>query len=159
MDFRYVFSGLAVAGIFAFGVVTSGADFAWYLDLPSVAMILAPTFVLALGDFGAAGVGKAFALAFGKKAASGAELRLAAAAAAALGRYAWYSAALGSFVGAVAILAGTGLALDPKKLGANMAVALICAFYATLFNFAVVAPMKNRLAARLAREEEGEDRR
>ncbi len=144
----YLVSLFVVVGTFLFAVVVSAGNPAWYLDLPSAAVIFVLSFAVTAGDYGWKGISGAFSAAFGKRPMDEDELRSADAAARALGRYAWYAAVLGVFVGTIAILGGI---TDPGKLGPNFAVALICPLYALLFNFILIAPMRNRIQDRVER--------
>jgi len=54
-------------------------------------------------------------------------------------------------IGGIAILAGLVQPQDPQRLGPNVAVALICFFYALMFNLMLIAPLRNRIALRRAK--------
>ncbi|HCM28662.1 MAG TPA: hypothetical protein DIC34_19375 [Treponema sp.] len=155
-----VVSTLIVVTIFSFGVVVSGAEFPWYFDVPSLVVILLPAFFLAAADHSWQTVGRAFSSAFGRKPRGAADKASYAAellAAKALGRYAWLSALLGTFIGFVAILASLGQVPSTGILGRNVSVGLLCAFTATCFELIVVSPLKGRLEKLLLDAEDTQD--
>ncbi len=147
MKGTYLASLIITAGLLAFAMVVSGSNFTWYLDFPSLVVMLFPTLVLSMGTHGVKGVLGAFGAAFGDRQRSRQELELALLAARSLGRFAWLSSLIGAFIGAIAILGNIGAM---ERIGSNVAVALICVFYAALFDFAVVSPMTARIRRKLA---------
>ncbi len=146
MLFSYLVSLVLVVAMSLFGVYVSAAKPLWYLDVPSIIMVFLPTFVLCAGDYGWKGIGTAFSASFGKKEKTEKELAQADAVSIALGRYAWYAAVFGTCIGIIAILASLRETPDPNRLGPNVAVSLICFFYAIMFNFMLITPMRNRIA-------------
>jgi flagellar motor component MotA len=147
MKGSYIAALIIVVGVLAFGLIVSGANFLWYVDLPSLVMVFLPAFVLTSGVHGVKGTVAAFSVAFGAGEWTREELEKAFLAARSLGRFAWLAALVGSFIGAIAILGNLG---EMEKIGGNTAVALICAFYAVLFEFLVVSPMTGRIKNRIA---------
>ncbi len=147
MKRTYFASLIVTAGLLAFAMVVSGSRFAWYLDFPSLVVVLFPAFVLSMGTHGTEGTFGAFSAAFGDTEKTRQELELSLLAARSLGRFAWLSSLIGSFIGAIAILGNLGAM---ERIGSNVAVALICVFYAALFDFAVVSPMTARIRRRIA---------
>lgn len=146
----YLVSAGITVGVFFFGVLVSGSHPAWYADIPSFVVIAVPSLALCAGDYGWKAIGASFSGAFGRKPKTADELRETLPVVAALGRYAWYAAVLGVFIGTIAIL---GDLADMKRVGPNVAVALICPLYALVINFALITPMKNRIARRIESEE------
>lgn len=146
MKGTYFASLIVTAGLLAFTMILSGSHLSWYLDFPSLVVMALPTLVLSMGTHGAKGVLAAFGAAFGDRQKTRQELELALLAARSLGRFAWLSSLIGTFIGAIAILGNIGAM---EKVGSNVAVALICVFYAALFEFAVVSPMAARIRRRL----------
>ncbi|MFA6506201.1 MAG: hypothetical protein WCT14_08890 [Treponemataceae bacterium] len=142
----YIVSIGVLIGAFFFGVLVSGSHPAWYTDIPSLVVIVVPSLALCAGDYGWRAIGTAFSASFGKKPLSVADLRATLPVVAALGRYVWYAAVLGVFIGTIAIL---GDLADMKRIGPNFAVALICPLYALVINFALISPMKHRIARRI----------
>jgi hypothetical protein len=150
MLISYIVSFVIVVVISLMAIFVSGALPLWYFDLPSIAMVFLPAFVLCAGDFGWRGVGMAFFAAFGKEQRTEKELAQAQATTAALGRYAWLAAVLGTCIGIIAILASLREPPNPNRLGPNVGVSLICLFYAVMFNFMLITPMRNRIALKQA---------
>ncbi len=146
MLFSYLVSLVIVLVFSFFGVYISAAKPLWYLDVPSIIMVFLPSFVLCAGDYGWKGIGMAFSAAFGRQPRTDQELVRAQATATALGRYSWYAAVFGTCIGFIAILASLSQAQDSTRLGPNVAVSLICFFYALMFNFMLITPMRNRIA-------------
>jgi len=153
MLLSYLVSLVIVAAMSFFGVYISAAKPLWYLDVPSIIMVFLPTFVLCAGDYGWKGIGNAFAAAFGKKEKTRSELDQASTLVAALGRYAWLAAVFGTCIGIIAILASLRETPNPTRLGPNVAVSLICFFYALMFNFMLITPMRNRIALKRGSKE------
>jgi len=153
MLLSYLVSLVIVVAMSFFGVYVSGAKSLWYVDVPSIIMVFLPTFVLCAGDYGWKGIRDSFSAAFGKKGKTRAELDQAYALAGALGRYAWFAAVFGTCIGIIAILASLREAQDPTRLGPNVAISLICFFYALMFNFMLITPMRNRIALKRGSKE------
>jgi flagellar motor component MotA len=147
---------LIVAAVFGLGVVVSGAEFAWYFDLPSLLVVILPAVFLSAGETSWKSLGGALSTAFGNTAGaakSSIELRLELLAAKALGRYAWLSALMGTLLGLVAILVSLSRETNTDKLGPNVGVALLCLFTATFLQLFIIGPVQGRIAAVLAERE------
>jgi flagellar motor component MotA len=146
MKGSYIASLIVVVGVLAFGLIVSGANFWWYVDFPSMMMVFLPAFALSVGVYGVKGIVAAFAVAFGAEERAKEDLEKALLTVRSLGRYTWLAALVGSFVGTIAILGNLGAM---EKIGNNVAVALICAFYAVLFEFLVISPMTGRIRRKI----------
>ncbi len=145
-----------VAAVFGFGALVSGAELIWYLDLPSLLVVVLPAVFLSAGECSWKSLGGAFSTAFGKQAGaakSTVELRLELLAAKGLGKYAWLSALMGTLLGVVAILVSLSKETNTDKLGPNVGVALLCLFTATFLHLLIIGPLQGRIAAVLAERE------
>lgn len=133
------FLGLAViAGI----IFWSGGWFIGYVDFPSLVLIIFLPFAVGFMSHGPSTMARAIKLAFAGDRAGIAELKKAKACIQAIGRYAMTSGIVGFFLGLIATFKNVS---NPGIIGANLAVTLVSALYATLLVLFFAQPLAARL--------------
>jgi flagellar motor component MotA len=145
MLFNYLLAVLIIALGFVLMALTTGGGLLYFLDLPSVSILIISPLVYHLALFGPAGFKRAFAAPFRKEVSleqvTSAQLFFKA-----YNKVTWIAAFIAVLVGLIAILAHLE---DPKLLGPNLAVMLVSLLYAEIMNGILILPLSLLLKRRL----------
>lgn len=158
MKLRYVIGALIALVMLVLATVMGGASITWFINIPALIIVVIPTLSLSLTTYRLGEIGETFRLAFGKKKRATGEtaatpsadpekirhLERAITVVRGFGRYAYYSAGLGTVIGFISILGSLG-EIESPKIGFNVAIALITLLYATVLNYLLFEPMKANL--------------
>jgi flagellar motor component MotA len=136
-----LFCGMVIGAM-----ITSGAKIAYVLDLPSLIMVLGTTLILSLCNFSFAEIIRFFRIARGKKDGSLEDVRNGIAYFAALSRYSVLSGIIGTFVGAISMLANL---TDPGMIGFGAALSLLTFLYGIIMMVLVAIPLKLAMEKKL----------
>ena len=147
MRWFYLVAVVAVLATLALGVVSAAGKLSYFLDWPSVIMVLAPVIVLSLASFPPSTVGRSFAVAFERRKATDAELKAAAVFFRSLQSFVLLSGAISSMIGLVTILANLR---DLSSVGKGAALLLVSLFYALVLTLVVAIPFRTAVERRLA---------
>lgn len=137
---------LLVALVFSVTVVSCGAGFTAYFDLPSLILVPVAPFLFMVLSHGWTATRSAFRAPL-RAGSTRLELEASASFFRSLGTAVWCFGAMGSTLGLIALLVNI---TDRNRIGPNAAVALITALYATLFSAALVLPFLSLARKRLA---------
>jgi flagellar motor component MotA len=147
---RFYFVAVALAlGVLALGTVFAAARIAYFLDYPSLIMVIVPAAVLCLAAFPPRVIGRSFIVAFIRQPASEQELRQAAVFFTSLQRFFLLSGAIGALIGIVTILAQLQ-EVAMAKIGQGFALLLITVFYSLVLTLVLVVPFRAAVERRLA---------
>ena len=133
-------------GICIMAVVTSGADLRWYVDIPSLVMVLGSGMVLSLGPYKFREIVSFFRVAFGEAPPNKQLLKNATVFIESLGRYMIICGLIGTMIGAVAILTGLD---DPSVVAGNVSLAIITVLYGLIFYISIVLPFRSALKKKM----------
>ena len=133
-------------GICIMAILTSGANIGWYVDIPSLIMVLASGIVLSLGPYRFREIASFFQAAFGEAPSNKQLLKNAMVFIESLGRYMIICGLVGTMIGAVAILTGLD---DPSVVAGNVSLALITVLYGLIFYISIVLPFRSALKKKI----------
>jgi len=146
--FYFVAAALALC-VLVIGMVFAAARIDYFLDYPSLIMVVVPAAVLCLAAFPPRVIGRSFTVAFSRQTASEQELRQAAVFFTSLQRCFLLSGAIGALIGIVTILAQLQEAAM-AKLGQGFALLLITVLYALVLTLVLAVPFRAAVERRLA---------
>jgi flagellar motor component MotA len=147
---RFYFVAVVLAlGVLALGTVFAAARIAYFLDYPSLIMVIVPAAVLCLAAFPPRVIGRSFTVAFSRQEASEQELRQAAVFFTSLQRFFLLSGAIGALIGIVTILAQLQ-EVAVAAIGRGFALLLITVFYSLVLTLVLVVPFRAAVERRLA---------
>jgi flagellar motor component MotA len=147
MKWFYLVAVVLVLAMIALGVMFAAGKVSYFLDWPSVIMVVFPTLVLSLATFPPAVIGRSFAAAFDRRTSTEVELRTAATFFRALQGYLLLSGLLAALLGVMTILAG--LKADTNVAG-GAALLLVSVFYSLVLILLVALPFRASIERRLA---------
>ena len=133
-------------GMIIGAIITSGAKIPHFVNIPSVVMVLGTTLILSLCNFSFAEIARFFRIARGKEEGSLEDVRNGVAYFEALRRYSVLSGIIGTFVGAISMLANL---TDPSKIGFGAALSLITFLYGINLMVLVAIPFKLAMEKKL----------
>jgi flagellar motor component MotA len=145
--FSHVVAAVFVIVLAWLGTLFSGVRFIVYLDAASLVLVLGLTLVMLRAGWSFRAMGKQFRNSLDDKADKPA-LEEAILFFSSARRYLALAAGFAVFIGLIAIL--TSLE-DRSKLGPNLAIALLSAFYSIILTVAVCVPFETAAALRLVR--------
>ena len=134
---RYIVSIILFLAVLTFTVWMSRSDIRWFLDIPSLALILLWAFVLGLARFSVADMGRAFRAAWSGAPVSRMERERATVYFRFLGRSLLCGGAAGTLIGVISLF---GSLDDPAQTGMWLSVSLITTLYALILAAVVVWP-------------------
>jgi flagellar motor component MotA len=147
---RFYFVAVVLAlGVLALGTVFAAARIVYFLDYPSLIMVIVPAAVLCLAAFPPRVIGKSFFVAFSRQEATEQELRQAAVFFVSLQRFFLLSGAIGALIGIVTILAQLQ-EVAMARIGQGVALLLITVFYSLVLTLVLVVPFRAAVERRLA---------
>lgn len=147
---RFYFVAVALAlCVLALGMVFAAARIDYFMDYPSLIVVVVPAVVLGLAAFPPRVIGRSFTVAFSRQAASEAELRQAAVFFRALERFILLSGFLGALIGVVTILSQQE-EVPMKKVAQGFALLLITVFYSLVLTLVLAVPFRAAVERRLA---------
>ncbi len=147
---RWIASVIA-AVCFASLIAAMGGDVAYFIDLPSLVIVLIFPFLYLSALYGFSGVALAFRTT-GNKDAVEAELRVSLAFFRSYGKATWLFSLFAACSSTIVML---GDLTDPSELGAYFAIILICPLYAVMFNLLLTLPYAAHAERRLAELSDG----
>ncbi|MDL2263137.1 hypothetical protein LJC31_00635 [Synergistaceae bacterium OttesenSCG-928-I11] len=139
-------AAIVAAACFIGLIVTMGGRFAYFVDVPSLMVVLVFPFLYQSALYGFGGVARAFR-APGDPDATAAELRASVAFFRSYGRATWLFALFASISATIAML---GDIANPATWGPYLAVVLLCLLYAAMLNLLLSLPYAAHAARRLA---------
>lgn len=146
--FYFVAAALALC-VLVIGMVFAAARIDYFLDYPSLIMVVVPAAVLCLAAFPPRVIGRSFTVAFSRQTASEQELRQAAVFFRTLERFILLSGVIGALIGIVTILSQQQ-DVPMKKIGQGFALLLITVFYALVLTLVLAVPFRAAVERRLA---------
>ena len=147
MRTQKILTAAAVAAACFFGLIAMmGGRIAYFVDLPSLTVMLVFPFLYQSALYGFGGVTRAFR-ATGDPDATETELRSAVTFFRSYGRATWLFALFASISATVAML---GDIANPATWGPYLAVVLLCLLYAAMFNLLLTLPCATHAERRLA---------
>lgn len=147
--FSHVVAALFVLALVWLGSAFSGVGLSVYLDAASVVLVLGLTLVMLRAGWSFRAMGTQFRNSMNDQ-ADRASLEEAILFFTSARRYLVQAAGFAVFIGLIAIL--TNLE-DRNKLGPNLAVALLSAFYAIILTVAICIPFETAARRRLVRKQ------
>ena len=147
---QWVF-GLLFGAIVVGGMVLVGIGLRFYVDLPSILIVVVGGLLLSSMSHGLAGVGRAYRSAVSAHENSGsAERRQAIEVLAGLKTNLFYAAFVGMVIGTVAILSNSG---HTDEVAQGVATMILTLLYALVVNLLFVMPFLHRVRAMVAATE------
>jgi flagellar motor component MotA len=148
MRLKYAIGVVLLFAIAAGLVLVSGGKMMIFIDVPTIVVILVAPAVIAFMSWPVKDVGRAFSAPFDAT-ASRAELEKSALFFAALRKWIYIAAFLGSMMGLICILALTSKD-GTDRLSRNLAVMLLCIVHALFLDLLVPLPLESLARRRLA---------
>jgi flagellar motor component MotA len=147
MTKRYVLVVTLTLAVLVAASLLTGAGLAAFLDLPSLAVVMAPAVLMGFAAHSPREVWRSCRLALSDREGSREELEQAAAYFDGLARYLACGGAIGVMTGIVAILVSVK---DVESAGRGFALCLLAALYAVLLVVLVAVPFRTAIRKRLA---------
>ena len=147
---RYIVTFILFLAVLTFTLWMSRSDVRWFLDIPSLALILLWAFILGLSRFSAADMGRAFRAAWSGAPVSRKERERAVVYFRFLGRSLLCGGAAGTLIGIISMFSSLD---DPARTGMWLSVALITTLYAMILAGGVVWPALASLEQALTESE------
>lgn len=141
-----IFGIIAVGVLFVMTVILTSSEFDYYVDVPSIALILVVDVLFLIADNGFADFGRGFALAFTKgKSATEEEIKRSILIIKMIGKVTMLASAAICLVSITALL---HILESPETIGPNIAVCILTITY-SLFIALILVPIRVRLEQRL----------
>lgn len=148
MKKSYFVSLLLFVALFIGAIITSGGRILTFINIPSIIMVAATTFVLLMGSFSLPEMGRCFSAAFADSEATRGELEIAAAFFSSMTKYLLLSGGLGTLVGSITMLSQLTMA---DKIGFGAALSLMTVLYALILISVVSLPFQAGIKKKAAR--------
>jgi len=147
---RFYFVGVAlVLGVLVLGMIFAAARIGFFVDMPSVLMVIVPAVILSLAAFPPRVIGRSFSAAFSRREASEADLRQAVVFFRFVERTVLLSGFIAALLGIVTILSLLrGIAME--NIGQGFALLLLSVFYSLVLMLVVAVPFRAAVERRLA---------
>lgn len=139
-------------GMCALGILFSGANIAWFVSIPSLLMVVAPSLFLSLCSFGFGEIGSYFSAGFSRQVEPKEVLLNALVFFQSLKKYLFVSGIIGTFVGVIAILSTLG---DVKTVAFNTGLAVLTVLYAFILYMGLVVPFTAGIRKKIHRQNGG----
>jgi hypothetical protein len=154
MNRFYPVAVVLVLGLILAGIAIDAASVLFFIDVPSLAVVLVPVLAMSFASFTPREIGGSFRAAFVRSHADAALLRTAAAFFRALERYIILSGFLGVLIGLVSMLVvmGSGKGVPDNKVTVGFSLLLLSVFYALVFLLLIAVPFRSAADRKLAEE-------
>lgn len=141
----YFISFAFILALIGFGIILGGRGFGWYIDIPSLVMIILPMFFIPAAAYGVTGTGKAFSLPF-REDVDRKELLHAENIFRTLRRTVWLTGVIALLIGNIAMLGNIELV---SGYTVGLGVAILAFFYSLSIDLVIVTPYLMGIRRRL----------
>ncbi len=150
MNRFYFIAVILVIGLIAAAIVWNVTSIAYFLDVPSLIVVIVPVLALCFATFSPRDMGRSFRAAFSRGQVETSELKTAAVFFRALERYILLSGFLGALLGVMSLL---WMMRSDTKIATGFAMLLISVFYALILLFVLAVPFRVAVDRKLVEAE------
>lgn len=148
MNKTYPIWALLFLAFCASGIVMAGGSLLWFMNVPSLVVVVGISFVLLLSNYSLPAMGRCFAVAYGDAPRERRDLEDGLAFFEAMQVYLLVAGVVGFLLGLITML--TSLT-DAERIGSGTALALMTVLYGLILYIGLVVPFKTGVKRKLAK--------